>query len=220
MRFYPPKTTTSVLSTRVLELGEVVLNTDDNKLYIGNGITEGGIPVGQGIDPNTSGLLMTQISTPSEPSLNTTAFYTKSDGKLYYFPNGGSETELFAKKIEFDIINISDSFLANETKLVDLENFPLSGIIYKIESTQPSRIRLYYSEQNRLDDLDREPDSQILGFHGCYFDLYTDSDNLIRVLSPPPVYYSNGTGFFSITNSLDTDTIISINLITNTIVYG
>jgi len=94
MRFYPPKTTTAVLSTNVLEYGEIVLNTDNNKLYVGNGTTVGGIEVGEGIDPNTSGLLMTQIDTPTEPPINKTIFYTKDDGKLYFYPNGGEETEV------------------------------------------------------------------------------------------------------------------------------
>ncbi len=94
MRFFPPKTTSAVLSTSVLEYGEVVLNTDDNKLYIGNGVITGGIVVGESIDPNTSGLYLTQISTPSEPQIGKTAFYSKDDGKLYFYPNGGSETEI------------------------------------------------------------------------------------------------------------------------------
>lgn len=42
----------------------------------------------------TGALTMTQISTPSEPAASKTAIYPKSDGKLYYYPEGGSETEV------------------------------------------------------------------------------------------------------------------------------
>lgn len=42
----------------------------------------------------SSGLTLTQITTPSEPSTGNTIFYSKSDGKLYYYPNGGAETEV------------------------------------------------------------------------------------------------------------------------------
>lgn len=39
-------------------------------------------------------MLLAQISTPSAPASGYTAFYTKTDGKLYARPNGGSESEL------------------------------------------------------------------------------------------------------------------------------
>ena len=42
----------------------------------------------------TGALILTQISTPSEPGSGLTGIYSKSDGKLYYFPEGGSETEV------------------------------------------------------------------------------------------------------------------------------
>ncbi len=42
----------------------------------------------------TGALTMTQIATPSEPASGKTAIYPKSDGKLYYFSEGGSETEV------------------------------------------------------------------------------------------------------------------------------
>jgi hypothetical protein len=44
--------------------------------------------------PMTGALTMTQIATPSEPASGKTAVYSKSDGKLYYFPEGGAETEV------------------------------------------------------------------------------------------------------------------------------
>lgn len=37
-----------------------------------------------------------QVATPSAPGAGYTALYTKSDGKLYRFPNGGAETEVGA----------------------------------------------------------------------------------------------------------------------------
>lgn len=43
MRFYPPKTTTINRENVVLEKGEIVFDTDINRMFIGDGITEGGI---------------------------------------------------------------------------------------------------------------------------------------------------------------------------------
>jgi hypothetical protein len=42
----------------------------------------------------TGALTMTQIATPSEPAASKTAIYPKSDGKVYRYSNGGTETEI------------------------------------------------------------------------------------------------------------------------------
>lgn len=42
----------------------------------------------------TGALTMTQIATPDEPAASKTAIYPKSDGKVYRYSNGGTETEI------------------------------------------------------------------------------------------------------------------------------
>jgi hypothetical protein len=44
----------------------------------------------------TDELTLTQIATPAEPAAGDTAVYSKTDGKMYYYPNGGAETEIGA----------------------------------------------------------------------------------------------------------------------------
>lgn len=53
----------------------------------------GGIQA-DGSVPMTGALTFTQITTPTEPGASKTAIYAKSDGKLYWFSNGGAETEI------------------------------------------------------------------------------------------------------------------------------
>lgn len=91
MKFYPPKTTTVIRENSTLSKGEIVLDWDNNKLYIGTGGT-GGVEVGTGIDPNTLGIQFSQIPTPTNNIPNTTILYSKPDGKLYYIPEGGEES--------------------------------------------------------------------------------------------------------------------------------
>ncbi len=43
---------------------------------------------------SASSLILAQIATPSAPSSGNTAIYSKSDGKLYRLPAGGSESEI------------------------------------------------------------------------------------------------------------------------------
>lgn len=110
MRFYPPKTTTSTRENSTLQKGEIVLDWDNNKLYVGTGGI-GGVEVGTGI----TGIQLNQIPTPENNLPNTTILYSKSDGKLYYIPEGGEELPIGGGSENIDRGLINSMILAGLT---------------------------------------------------------------------------------------------------------
>lgn len=58
-KFLPPRTTTNIRIANTPAQGELLFDTDTNKLYIGDGITIGGIEVGTGASTGGSGTGLT-----------------------------------------------------------------------------------------------------------------------------------------------------------------
>jgi hypothetical protein len=99
----------------ILAEGEIGLELDTDQFKIGDGVTAwtslayGGLqgPAGADGAPGADGAdgadgaetplnpaVFPHISTPSDPGAGNTSLYAKTDGKLYYLPTGGSETEV------------------------------------------------------------------------------------------------------------------------------
>ena len=98
MKFFPPQATNSIRITSVLQRGELVYDTDNNRLYYGDGSTLGGLEVGtMPVTETPSITFVLQENTPSEvPPPNSVILYMKTDEQLYYKKNDGSENLLNA----------------------------------------------------------------------------------------------------------------------------
>lgn len=111
MRFYPPKTTTSTRQNSILQKGEIVLDWDNNKLFIGDGVTLGGIEIGTSTscagdmlktiyDTNNNGIVdqaeVANIASSIAGSPSANQYYgTNATGTkgFYNLPGGGSGGE-------------------------------------------------------------------------------------------------------------------------------
>ena len=65
MRFYPPKTTTIERENSTLNKGEIVLDWDNNKLYVGTGGI-GGVEIGTGTGSGTGDMLKSTYDTDND----------------------------------------------------------------------------------------------------------------------------------------------------------
>lgn len=78
---------------------------------------------------------------------------------------------------------------------------PSAGILRQIQSNAPARIRCYLNQSYANADINRASNVQILGDHGCFWDLQTKAERgLIRNTAPPPVFYSDGGAYLTLSN--------------------
>ncbi len=92
-KFIPPQTTTSTRTSATPLDGELLYDTDEKDLYVGDGTTTGGKKVQTEGSP-TNGTILKHVTTPSAPAAGNTIVYGKSDGKIYKRAAGGSEEEI------------------------------------------------------------------------------------------------------------------------------
>ena len=87
-KFIIPKTDTATRTGATPLEGEILYDTDTDKVYSGDGVTAGGQEIGAiPLDP----LTLPHTSTPADPGAGKTAVYAKDDGLIYKLAAGGVE---------------------------------------------------------------------------------------------------------------------------------
>ena len=121
-KFKAPRITTAQRDGLVLEVSELVCDTDQNRFYAGDGITSGGYPIGQGLSGNLEVRLLTQEEIDEKRIiLNATPSNPMS---VILTPEGGPpqrntiDFEVVESTVSWDNLGL-DSFLeVNEVLLV------------------------------------------------------------------------------------------------------
>lgn len=87
----------TAISGNVLTLENTTGDTNGSVIGIGGTLSPAGVkgvPGNNGVGIVEDVLTLPHISTPSAPSSGNTSLYPKTDGKLYFRPAGGAETEV------------------------------------------------------------------------------------------------------------------------------
>lgn len=84
----------TAISGNTLTLENVDGDTSGTTIGIGGTLSPSGVKGSDGATPTLDPAVFPHISTPSDPGAGNTSLYAKIDGKLYYLPTGGSETEV------------------------------------------------------------------------------------------------------------------------------
>jgi hypothetical protein len=84
----------TVISGNTLTLENVDGDTSGTTIGIGGTLSPSGVKGADGAETPLNPAVFPHIATPSDPGAGNTSLYAKTDGKLYYRPTGGSETEV------------------------------------------------------------------------------------------------------------------------------
>lgn len=84
------------------------------------------------IEPQES-LLLSEISTPSNPPTDKYKIYAKSDGNIYYLDDSGTERQLLVGAPRFETKSLSGNFQTASATITDLSFSNLAtGVMYMV----------------------------------------------------------------------------------------
>lgn len=120
--FKTPRITTSQRESLLLEVGEIVYDTDQNVFYGGNGSTLGGFLIGQGIGQVTSNITLTATDIVNKYITLTTTPITPNSVTLV--PVGGiqqingTDFEVVGNELRWDGLGLDGFLEVNDVLIV------------------------------------------------------------------------------------------------------